>query len=45
MHRKRKISKDLAHAIEHIVMGDIELALNLLNAALGREKEARRKND
>ncbi len=42
---KRKISRDLEHAIEHIQMGDLELAENILKAALEREKVATRKSD
>ncbi len=48
MYKKRKIYREISHAIEHIETGDSarkELGLNLLKQALKDHANSRRKND
>lgn len=45
MYKRRKITRELQHIIDHILNDDIELALNMLKTALDREKEAKRRTD
>lgn len=42
---KRKISRELAHAIQHIENGDLGMATNILIGALQRESITVRKTD
>jgi len=41
----RQINRDLAHAIQHIENGNLEMATNILLAAIERERTAYRKKD
>ena len=42
---KRQIHKGINHAIEHIKNGDYELAVNLLQEEIEKDKKNRRKED
>ena len=42
---KRKINKDLAHCIQHIKAKQYEFAINILKAALKRERKSKRNGE